>query len=347
MKLTYRAFEVHKRVPLAISRGTQSSSVNWEVHVTEDGITGIGEAAEFSIPATHQPSDFLGIELERTVAMVRPFHPWQRHEAETALVQAGVASSVRAAIDMALYDWAGKAVHQPVWRMLGLPMRGTHPTSVTIGIATPERAQRRWVQWLEIGVVRSVKLKLGSPEGIEADRAMFEAVLRLLPPTVRIAVDANGGWSVEDALTMCDWLSERRVEHVEQPVAPIDLNGLRAVHQRSPIPVMADEACRNSQDLRDLQGACSGINIKLLKCGGMSEALRMIPAARALGLSVMLGCYSQTVLGNTAANQLARLVDIVDLDSHLNLRNDPFVGCRFDDGYLVNRELPGLGVTHA
>jgi muconate cycloisomerase len=79
----------------------------------------------------------------------------------------------------------------------------------------------------------------------------------------------------------------------------------------------------------------------------MSEALRMIPAARALGLSVMLGCYSQTVLGNTAANQLAPLVDIVDLDSHLNLRNDPFVGCRFDDGYLVNRELPGLGVTHA
>lgn len=347
MKLTYRSFEVNKRVPLAISRGTQSSSVNWEVHLTEDGVTGIGEAAEFSIPATSQPSDFLGIELERTVPMLRPLHPWQRHEAETALIEAGVASSVRAAIDMALYDWAGKAVHQPVWRMLGVPMRSSHPTSVTIGIASPERAQQRWMQWLELGVVRSVKIKLGSPEGFAADQAMFDAVHRLLPSNVRIGVDANGGWSVADALSMCDWLSDRGVEHVEQPVAPIDVSGLREVHAHSPIPVFADEACRTSHDLKALVGACSGINIKLLKCGGISEALRMIYAARAMGLSVMLGCYSQTALGNSAANQLAPLVDVVDLDSHLNLRNDPFVGCRFDDGYLVNRELPGLGVTHA
>jgi muconate cycloisomerase len=110
---------------------------------------------------------------------------------------------------------------------------------------------------------------------------------------------------------------------------------------------MADESCRTSNDIPLLASSCSGINIKILKCGGLSEALRMIHCARAMGLKVMLGCYSQTSLGNTAANQLASLVDYIDLDSHLNLKNDPYVGCRLDNGYLINREIPGLGVTHA
>jgi muconate cycloisomerase len=119
------------------------------------------------------------------------------------------------------------------------------------------------------------------------------------------------------------------------------------VHYGSPIPVLADEACLTSRDIPALAGACSGINIKLSKCGGISEALRMVATARAHGMKVMLGCYSQTSLGNSAANQLASLVDYIDLDSHLNLKRDPFVGCRFEDGYLHNRDLPGLGVTHA
>jgi muconate cycloisomerase len=110
---------------------------------------------------------------------------------------------------------------------------------------------------------------------------------------------------------------------------------------------MADESCRTSRDIPGLVGRCSGINIKILKCGGLTEGLRMIHTARAHGLKLMLGCYSQTSMGNTAANSLGSLVDYIDLDSHLNLKDDPFVGCRFDDGYLINRDLPGLGVTHA
>ncbi len=347
MKLSFKSFEVHKQVPLAISRGAQSSSMNWEVRVLFDGIEGIGEAAEYFIPQHAQPFEFLGKELERAVPVLRPFSPWQRMEAEAAMRGAAIASSALAGIDMALHDWIGKAVGQPVWRLLGLPNRGHAPVSFTIGISSPQSAQQRWAQWLEVGMPKAVKVKLGSPDGIDSDKAMFEALLAILPTPISIGVDANGGWTLEDALHMCRWLADRRVDHVEQPTHPTDLSALRRIHEESPLPILVDESCRTSGDIPLLADACDGINIKLLKCGGISEAMRMIHCARAHGLRVMLGCYSQTVLGNTAANQLAALVDYIDLDSHLNLKNDPYMGCRLDDGVLFNRDLPGLGVTHA
>jgi len=347
LKLTYHGFQVHKRVPLAISRGTQSSSMNWEVRILFDGVEGRGESSEFSVHDRTQSFEFLGNELERAVPLLQSFSPWHRVEVEQVLRDAGIASSAIAGIDMALYDWMGKVTHQPVWRLLGLSSHARVPLAVTIGISSPESAQQRLIQWLELGVIRAIKIKMGSSEGVAADQAMFEGVAKLLPDSVRIGVDANGGWDVQNAILMCRWLADRRVDHVEQPTHPVDLASLRAVHEASPIPILADEACHTSRDIPGLLGACSGINIKLLKCGGLSEAMRMIACARAHGLRIMLGCYSQSSLGNSAANQLASLVDHIDLDSHLNLKDDPFLGGRFEDGYLLNRDLPGLGVTHA
>jgi muconate cycloisomerase len=321
--------------------------MNWEVRVLHDGVEGHGESAEYSIHDSSQPFDFLGQELERAVPLLRPYSPWQRNEVELILRRHAIASSALAGIDMALHDWAGKVTQQPVWRLLGLSGQIHVPNSVTIGISSPESAQQRLIQWLELGVVRAVKIKMGSAEGIAADQAMLEAVTKLLPTSTHVSVDANGGWKTSDAITMCRWLADRDVDHVEQPTDPCDLSALRLVHEGSPIPILADESCRTSRDVPDLVGACSGINIKLLKCGGLTEAYRMIACARAHGLKVMLGCYSQSTLGNSAANQLASLVDYIDLDSHLNLKDDPFLGCRFEDGYLHNRDVPGLGVTHA
>ncbi len=347
VKLTYHPFEVHKRVPLAISRGTQSTSRGWEVRVLYDGIEAIGEASEFSLPGHEQSAEGIEADLERAVPLVRQFSPWQRTECEAAMRQHSIGSAAITGIDMALYDWMGRATHQPVWRLLGLSAEVHVANSVTIGISAPESAQQRLVSWMEIGVIRAVKIKMGSKEGVEDDQARFEAVRKLVPDTTRIGVDANGGWQTKDAIAMCKWLADRGVDHVEQPTAPGDTDALRSVHYGSPIPILADEACLTSRDIPGLLGACSGINIKLSKCGGLSEAIRMIATARAHGLKVMLGCYSQTSLANTAANQLASLADYIDLDSHLNLKNDPFLGCRFENGYLFNRDLPGLGVTHA
>jgi muconate cycloisomerase len=347
MKLSFHPFVVHKRVPLTISRGTQSASQGWEVRILHDGIEGIGESSEFSLPGFEQSAAMIQADLEQAVPIVRSLSPWQRTECELVLRSAALGSASVNGIDMALYDWMGKATAQPVWRLLGLSPAGRAPLSVTIGISSPQSAQQRWVNWLEWGRIRAVKIKMGCQEGIADDQARFEAVRKLIPPATRIGVDANGGWSARDAIAMCQWLAERDVDHVEQPTAPGDWDALRSVHYGSPIPVLVDEACRTSRDIPALSGICSGINIKLPKCGGISEALRMIATARAHGLKVMLGCYSNTSLANSAANQIAPLVDYVDLDSHLNLNDDPFVGCRFDDGYLHNRELHGLGVTHA
>ncbi len=347
MKLTFHPFEVHKSVPLAISRGTQATSRGWEVRVLHDGIEGLGEASEFSIPGHEQTADTVQAALELAVPLLRSASPWQRMEVESMLRQHSIESSAINGIDMALYDWMGKATQQPVWRLLGLSSEVRVANSVTIGISSPESAQQRLVRWLEVGVIRAVKIKMGGKDGVLEDQARLEAIKKLVPESTRIGVDANGGWSTADALTMCRWLADQGVDHVEQPTAPGDLAALRSVHYGSPIPVLADEACLTSRDIPAMAGACSGINIKLSKCGGISEALRMIATARAHGMKVMLGCYSQTSLGNSAANQLASLVDYIDLDSHLNLKRDPFVGCRFEDGYLHNRDLPGLGVTHA
>lgn len=347
MKLTFHPFEVHKKVPLSISRGTQSTSRGWEVRILFDGVEGMGEASEFSIPGHEQMAELIQFDLERAVPLLRGSNPWRRVELESKLRQQSFASSVIHAIDTAIYDWMGKSLRQPVWRLLGLSPEPLVANSVTIGISSPESAQQRLIRWLELGVIRAVKIKMGCREGVLDDQARFEAIRKLVPDSMRIGVDANGGWSPDDALMMCRWLADRGVDHVEQPTAPGELNALRSVHYGSPIPVLADEACLTSRDIPALSTACSGINIKLLKCGGISEALRMIATARAHGMKVMLGCYSQTSLGNSAANQLAALVDYVDLDSHLNLKQDPYSGCRFEDGYLLNRDLPGLGVTHA
>lgn len=347
MKLTYKGFQVHKRVALAISRGTQASSQNLEIRISEDGLEGFGEAAEFSIPYTTQPYDLLEQQVAKASVILRSFEPWQREIIHETLVEQKIASSVIAGIDMAIWDWCGKASGQPVWRLLGLSQNSRVPTSVTIGIQSPQAAQQRWAKWLELGTIRAVKVKMGSPEGIAADKAMFEALEKILPETVHRSVDANGGWSISDSIEMSQWLAQRGVDHIEQPTDPSDLDALTQVHENASLPIMADETCRTSKDIPSLVGRCSGINIKILKCGGLTEALRMIHTARAHNLKLMLGCYSQTSLGNSAAHQLASLVDYVDLDSHLNIKDDPFVGCQFDDGFLVNRQIPGLGVTHA
>ena len=347
MKLTYKGFEVHKRVALAISRGTQSSSQNWEIRISKDGLEGIGESAEFSIPHSIQSFQYIESHLAKATEILRHFDPWQREQVHQTLVENQIASSAIAGIDMAVWDWCGKATGQPVWRLLGLSPNSLVPTSVTIGIQSPQAALERWAQWLECGTIGAVKVKLGSPAGILADQEMFEALSNALPDSIDRSVDANGGWSVSDAIEMSQWLAKRNVDHIEQPTDPSDLDALAQVHRESSLPIMADESCRTSKDIPGLVGRCSGINIKILKCGGLTEAIRMIHTARAHNMKLMLGCYSQSSLGNSAACHLASLVDYVDLDSHLNLKNDPYVGCRFDHGMLINRELPGLGVTYA
>lgn len=347
MEITYQPFTVHKRVPLTISRGTTAQSTNLWLRLSAEGIEGWGEAAPFSIGTHQQTLAILQADVVRLQTAAASYHPLDRQAIESDIATLSLHSATRAALDVALWDWCGKFVRQPIWRLLGLDLERIQPTSVTVGISSPKAAQQRSQDWLQQTSARALKVKLGSPHGIEADQAMFQAVYDHIPTTVSLSVDANGGWSLEQTKQMADWLSDRRVTHLEQPLPVSQDADLAKLKRDSPLPIFVDESCFNSSDIPRLANLVDGINIKLMKAGGLTEALRMIHTARACGLQVMFGCYSDSSLANGAMAQLSPLADYLDLDSHLNLRDDPFSGLTLADGRLLPSTDPGLGLSYA
>ena len=346
MKLAFQTFTVHKRVPLTISRGTTAQSTNLWFKLSAEGVESWGEAAPFSIGTHQQPLEMLMADVAQLKPVLEPYHPLDRQAIETAVAALSLHSATRAALDVALWDWCGKATGQPIWRLLGLDLDRIQPTSVTVGISSPEAAQQRAQDWLQQTSARVLKIKLGSPAGISADQAMFQALYSRIPADISLSVDANGGWNLPDAMVMADWLSDRRVTHLEQPL-PVSQNAdLAQLKQQSPLPIFVDESCFNSQDIPRLADFVDGINIKLMKAGGLTEALRMIHTARACGLQIMFGCYSDSSLANGAMAQLSPLADYLDLDSHLNLRDDPFTGLTLVNGRLLPSTNPGLGLDY-
>jgi L-alanine-DL-glutamate epimerase-like enolase superfamily enzyme len=344
MRVQVETFTVNKRFPLTISRGTTAQTTNLWLRVEADGIEGWGEASPFSIGTYRESTESLLEEAERVAALIEPLHPLQRCRAEERMEEHRVPRALRAAVDTALHDWLGKAVGLPLWKLWGLEREQIAPTTVTIGINPPDIARQRVRDWLALTGAKALKIKLGSPEGIEADQAMFEAVREEAPDSVVLRVDANGGWSPEDALKMCYWLAERGVEYVEQPLPRGMEEALLELYHRSPLPLFADESCFTGADVVKLADRVHGVNLKMMKCGGLSAAMRTVHTARACGLRVMFGCYSDSSLAITAVAHLSPLADHLDLDSHLNLLDDPFVGAALQDGRIIPNDLPGLGV---
>jgi L-alanine-DL-glutamate epimerase-like enolase superfamily enzyme len=351
MQIRIQTFTVHKRFALTISRGTTAETTNVWVEVEQDGIRGWGEASPFSIGDKPQTTATIARALQAIAPLLKSFSPLEGQRIERMLLDARIPSAARAALDVALHDWIGKQANLPLWQLWGLDRDRIVPTSVTIGINSPAAAQQRVLDWLGRGTVamplqsiQALKLKLGSPAGAEADKAMVLAVKEVAPHIDKLSVDANGGWSLETALGMCDWLAEQGITYVEQPLAKGQEGDLPELYHRSPLPLFVDESCFTSFDILPLVDRVHGINIKLMKSGGLSEALRMIHTARACGLKIMFGCYSDSSLLNSALAQLAPLADHLDLDSHLNLLDDPFVGARFENGRVSPNNRPGLGV---
>ena len=346
MQIDVEMFTVHKRFPLTISRGTTAQTTNVWVKISQDGIEGWGEASPFNVGNQRQSTEAIKDALQQVAPTLQVFHPLQRQQIEVLLTKAQVPSAARAALDVALHDWLGKHVGLPLWQMWGLDRNAIVPTSVTIGINSPASAKARVRDWVQFTDVQVFKVKLGSPEGIAADQAMIKAV-REEAATQEMYVDANGGWSLQDALVMCNWLADLGVKYVEQPLSRGEDDKLQQLKVRSPLPIFVDESCFTSADIPQLANSVHGINIKLMKSGGLTEAMRMVHTARAYGLQVMFGCYSDSTLANTAAAHLAPLADYLDLDSHLNLIDDPFTGASVQSGRVLPNALPGLGVQRS
>ncbi len=351
MQIQIQTFTVHKRFALTISRGTSSENTNVWVRIEQDGIEGWGEATPFSTGEKTQTTESIARSLQAIAPLIKAIHPLERQRIDQLMQQAKLPSAARAALDVALHDWLGNSTNLPLWQLWGLERERIVPISVTIGISSPEAARQRTLDWLGKGTVespsqdiRALKVKLGSPEGIAADQAMFEAVQAAAPQISSISVDANGGWTIDHALKMSHWLCDRGVTYIEQPLPRGQESELPKLYYLSPLPIFVDESCWTSRDIPALSDRVHGINIKLMKSGGLTEALRMIHVAKAYDLKVMFGCYSDSELSNTALSHLAPFADYLDLDSHLNLKDDPFSGATFQNGRVIPNTLPGLGV---
>jgi L-alanine-DL-glutamate epimerase-like enolase superfamily enzyme len=349
MQITTYPLTLIKRHPLTISRGTSAGSENLLVKVTQDGVDGYGEFApvgQTDPPENAETARIALAALAEHLKAVSPVSPFEMQKVEALAWEQETGRAAFCALEAALHDWVGKRLDVPVWRMLGADWLRIVPTSVTIGINPPEVARERTREVLKRTGARGLKIKLGSPAGVEADKAMFAAVQEVTPRGVPLRVDANGGWrTVEEAREMMHWLAERDVEYVEQPLAKGREDELPALFAGRPLPIFADESCRIAADVALLADRVDGVNLKLMKAGGIREGLRVIHTARAHGLSVMMGCMSESSLSIAASVAISSYADHLDLDSHLNLLPDPYMGLMWTEGRVLPSDEPGLGVV--
>ena len=305
------------------------------VRIAHDGIEGWGEAAP--VDTYHQSLE----SAEHTLGKIGPLLGDDPTDIEgiSARLTTTFADQLATvcAVDAALHDWLGKRCGLPTVRVLGLSPRNIPLTSFSLGIGEPEEIVGKMQRAAAYPII---KLKVGSPRDEE-----ILAVIRDLAPEKIIRVDANTAWSVDEAMRMLPILAKYKVEFVEQPVAAKDRDGLRRLHEAGIRPIVADESCIRPEDVLPLAGCVTGINIKLSKCGGIRPALKMIHLARAVGLKVMLGCMIESSLGIAAAAQLAPLADWLDLDGHLLIANDPFMGIDGAGGRLRIGGGGGRGVV--
>jgi L-Ala-D/L-Glu epimerase len=306
-----------------------------QARYTRDGVTGVGEGAP--IVRYHENAADAQKALEAARGLILAGDPWRM---ETLLGEAfrqlEGQYAARAALDIALHDWAGKKLGVPVYRLLGLDPANAPLTTFSIGIDTPEATRQKVREAAEFPVL---KVKVG----LDTDEATIDAVRSVTGKPLR--VDANEGWKdKETAIRKIEWLASKGVELVEQPMPAAMLEEAAWVRERSPIPVFADEACLRASSIPGLAGTCHGVNVKLDKAGGLREAVRMVHTARACGLKVMLGCMISSSASTTAAAHLSPLVDFADLDGHLLVANDPWEGVAVRDGRLVLPDRPGFGL---
>ena len=342
MQLRYHPYPLQLQHTFTVSGCSRSQTPDVLIAITHQGVTGYGEA---SMPP------YLGESIEsvcRFLSRVRleafddPFRTddilsYVMHLDDDEAEAHNFAA--KAAIDIALHDLVGQLLGQPLWRLFGLSPERCTFTTYTIGIDTPEVVKQK-VREVE-GQFGRLKVKVGVP----GDRQLIQTIREV--SDLPLTVDANQGWtSPEMALEQIEWLSGQGVIMVEQPLPKHNLEGLRWLTQRSPLPIILDESVQGPADVIRLKGCCHGINIKLMKCGGLAPARLMIQLARLQGMQVMLGCMTETSCAVTAAAQLAPCADYLDLDGNLLISNDPFRGgMQILEGRVTLQSAPGRGLA--
>lgn len=333
--LEYKIKDLNLVHTWTISRNSSDVKHNVFVKFSKNGIFGIGEAAP-NIRYNETPESTIAV-IEKANSLVEKIDPWHFVDLGYA-IQDLVAeqTAAKCAIDIALMDWVTKRMGVPLYKYLGLDKSKTPVTSFSIGIDTPEVMQQKIKEAEEYPIL---KIKVGK----DNDEEIMKAVRQATNKTLR--VDANEGWkNKEEALEKINWLEKMGVEFIEQPMPSHMIEETRWLRDRVNIPIIADEAVKSAADIPKLATAYDGINIKLMKSGGIQEALRMIWMARSLGMKIMLGCMIESSCAIAAAAHISPLVDYADLDGNLLIANDPFKAVKVEKGRMLLPDKPGLGL---
>ncbi len=334
MKVKYKTYNLPFCHPFTISKGTKTHQPTFIVELDFMGIKGYGEApaiSYYNIPVEKMVED-----LERKKIFVEKFafsDPERYWHYLHHLFPAN--PFLVCALDMAGWDIYGRLKGKQLFQIWGLNTATAPLTDYTIAIDTVEKmvAKMKEKPW----PVYKIKV------GVEGDIEMVTELRKHTDAVFR--VDANAGWTLEQALEKIPKLKELKVEFVEQPLAKDDWEGMKVLYGQSPLPLMADESCVFEADVEKCHEHFHGINIKLTKCSGITPARRMITRAKELNMKVMVGCMNESSVGTAAIAQLAPMLDYVDMDGPLLLAEDIGEGVKFDDGKILFNEVPGLVIS--
>ncbi len=334
MKLSFSPYELQLKHTFTVAGNSRNTTPVVLTEIEYEGVTGYGEASMPPYLGESQESVTGFLKKVNLEQFADPFMLDEILAYVDSLAEGN--SAAKACVDIALHDLIGKLLDQPLYRLWGINPLDTPMTSFTIGIDTAGVVKAKTI---EADRFKVLKVKLGGGN----DREMISTVRSVTH--VPIYVDVNQGWKDKhEALEMVHWLKEQGVVFVEQPLSKTAIEEMAWLTERSPLPIIADEAFQRLSGLAALKGVYSGINIKLMKSTGLREAHKMITVARALDMKVMIGCMTETSCAVSAASQLSPLVDWADLDGNLLISNDLYEGVKVVDGKVTLNELPGIGI---
>ena len=333
MKVSYKTYNLPFKYPFTISKGTKTHQPTFIVQLEFFGVKGYGEApaiSYYNIPVEKMISD---LEMKQNFVEKFSFSDPERYWHYLHHLFPNNPFLV-CALDMAGWDLHGKLKRKQLHELWGLDIATSPLTDYTIGIDNIETMVKKMKEkpW------PIYKIKVGTADDIEMVTALRKET------TAIFRVDANAGWTLEEALHKIPLLKELGVEFVEQPLAKDNWEDMRILYKRSLLPLIADESCVKEDDVIKCVDHFHGINIKLTKCSGITPARRMITKAKELGMKVMVGCMNESSVGTAAIAQLAPMLDYVDMDGPLLLAEDIAEGVGFDNGKIIYREGPGLGI---
>jgi L-Ala-D/L-Glu epimerase len=334
MKLTWYRYDLELKHVFRISRSARTQTPVVLLEIEHDGVIGYGEASpnvRYGETQETVETFFSSLDLSRFES------PFLIDDILSAVdATAAHNTAAKCAVDIALHDWVGKKLGVPLYQLWGLNPEKTPLCSFTIGIDTAEVVRQKVIEAEEFPIL---KIKVG----LDNDEEIIRTIRSVTDRVIR--VDANEGWKDKRlALERIKFLQDNNVEFIEQPMPAAQIDDIKWLRDKVSMPIIADESVIRLSDLPVLAQAYDGINIKLQKCTGVREALRMINTARALNMKVMVGCMIETAVGIAAAAHLSPLIDYADLDGNVLIGNDPFDGVRNIKGRLHLEQQAGLGV---